>query len=124
MKPTLIIFIPNWLALRAKYMGISPAPAIRPIFSWVGCIMMGKEDYGRRARFRDEVIYETTVTMQALKLLFLSIELGQNIQGNFQRIKLIIHRNISWTSIFNAIDKMLELQLERVIFVDKNSFDQ
>ena len=87
--------------------------------------MMGKEDCGRRARFRDEVIYGTTVPVQAVKLLFsFSIELGQNIQGNFQRIKLIIHRNISWTSIFNAIDKMLELQLERVIFVDKNSFDQ
>ena len=52
------------------------------------------------------------------------IKLVKNIQGNFQRIEFIIHRDISGASIFNAINEMLELQLEGIIFVDKNPFDQ
>ena len=52
------------------------------------------------------------------------IKLAKNVQGDFQRIEFIIHRNISRASIFNAVHEMLELQLERIIFVDKNTFDQ
>lgn len=52
------------------------------------------------------------------------IKLAKNIQGDFQRIEFIIHRYISRASIFNAVHEMLEFQLERIIFVDKNTFDQ
>ena len=54
----------------------------------------------------------------------LKIELVKNIQGDFQRIEFVIHCDISGTSIFCAINEMLELQLEGIIFVNKNPFDQ
>ena len=61
--------------------------------------------------------------VQALFFSFL-IKLVKNIQGDFQRIEFIIHRNISRSSIFSSINEMLELKFEGIIFVDKNPFDQ
>ena len=57
-------------------------------------------------------------------LFYFLVKLVKNIQGDFQRIEFIIHRNISRASIFSAINEMLELKFEGIIFVDKNPFDQ
>ena len=57
-------------------------------------------------------------------LFYFLVKLVKNIQGDFQRIEFIIHRNISRASIFSAINEMLELKLQGIIFVDKNPFDQ
>ena len=54
----------------------------------------------------------------------LFVEFFHDSQRDFQRIQFIIDRNFPGSSIFHAVEKMLDFQLQRVVLMHKNSLDQ